>query len=119
MPYLPPLRKYGEEKLADNQKFRFISKPSAKGGKLSVVLSAASAAFMVAAIIISSVKGGEAGTVTGGIGFCGTLLAAVAFVLGIRGLGEKNVSHKLSFIGSVAGGLAAILWLAVFFVGIK
>jgi len=105
--------------LADKQRFRFISKPVAKGGKLSAALSAASAGFMVAAIIISSVMGGEAGTITGGLGFCGTLLAVVAFILGIKGLGEKNVSHKLSFIGSVAGGLAAILWLAIFFVGIK
>ena len=105
--------------MAENQKFRFVSKPTAKDGKASIIIAVLSAAVMLAAIMISFANGGQAEVVIGAMGLCAIGLAIYSFLLGIFGLNEKNVDHKLSFIGTIAGGLAAILYLAVFFVGVK
>lgn len=104
--------------MADNQKYRFIPKPVAKDGKASIGLAIASGAIMLVSIIMSFVMEGNGDHILGAMGLCAILLAAYGFLLGIKGLNEKNVAHKLSFIGTVASGLAVILWLAIFFVGV-
>lgn len=105
--------------MADQQRFRFISKPTAKGGKASIILAVVSGVIMLASVIVSFLLEGNGDTLLGAFGFCAIALAFYGFILGLRGLNEKKVSHRLSFIGTVASGLAVILWLAVFFVGVK
>ena len=105
--------------MADNQKYRFLSKPVAKDGKLSIILGGVSFAIMLASIIISFFMEGKGDNVLGALGLCAIALAFYGFILGLRGLNQKKVDHKLSFIGTVTSGLAVILWLAIFVVGAK
>lgn len=105
--------------MANKQKFRFVSKPVARGGKLSIALAVVSGVIMIASMIVSFLYGGNGGSILGALGLCAILLAGYGFVLGIRGLNERKVDHMLSFIGTVTSGLAVILWLAIFFVGLK
>lgn len=86
---------------------------------MSIALSIASAVIMIAAIIFSFVKGGEGSTIIGAMGFVSIALAAFGFALGLIGLSQKKVDHKLSFIGTVAAGMIGILMLAIYFVGLK
>lgn len=105
--------------MSRKQKFRFTTKPVARGGKLSVILAIASGALMLASMILSFLFEGNGGTILGALGLCAILLAGYGFVLGIRGLNERKADHMYSFIGTVSSGLAVILWLAIFFVGLK
>ena len=105
--------------MSKRQKFRFTSKPSASGGRLSIVLAAVSGGIMIASMIVSFIYEGNGGRILGALGLCAILLAGYGFVLGINGLNERKVDHMKSFIGTVTSGLAVILWLAVFFVGLK
>lgn len=105
--------------MANKQKFRFVSKPSAQGGKQSIALAAVSGAIMIACMIVSFLYEGNGGSILGALGLCAILLAGYGFVLGIRGLNEKKVNHTHSFVGTVTSGLAVILWLAIFLVGLK
>lgn len=105
--------------MSNKQKFRFVSKPVASGGRLSIALAAVSGGIMVASMIISFIYGGNGGSILGALGLCAILLAGYGFVLGIKGLNERKVAHMMSFIGTVTSGLAVILWLAIFFVGLK
>ena len=105
--------------MAENQRFRVIQKPMAKGAKASIVFAIVSAAVMLASIIASFLLEGKGEHILGAIGFAAILLALYGFILGLKGLNEKKAAHRLSFIGTVASGLAVILWLAIFFVGMK
>lgn len=105
--------------MADNQKYRFISKPVAKDGKFSIILAAVSGVIMLVVILISFFMEGNGDSVLGAAGLAAIALAFYGFILGLRGLNQKKVDHKLSFIGTVASGLAVILWLAIYFVGAK
>lgn len=105
--------------MADNQKYRFISKPVAKDGKLSIGLGCVSFLLMLATIFISFFMEGKGDIILGAMGLCAIALAFYGFILGLQGLNQKKVDHKLSFIGTVVSGLAVILWLAIFVVGAK
>ena len=105
--------------MANKQKFRFVSKPVARGGKQSIALAAVSGAVMIASMIVSFIYEGNGGSILGALGLCAILLAGYGFVLGIKGLNEKKVNHMYSFIGTVTSGLAVILWLTIFLVGLK
>lgn len=105
--------------MADDRKYRFLNKPVAKDGKLSIGLAVTSGLIMLVSILISFFMEGNGDNVLGALGLCAIGLAFYGFILGLRGLNQKKVDHKLSFIGTVACGLAVILWLAIFFVGAK
>ncbi len=105
--------------MSDNRKFRFITKPKASGGKESIALAVVSVVIMAAAVLVSAFMGGEGSVILGALGLCAIGFAIYGFILGLKGLNEKKVDHKLSFIGTLGSGLAGILWLAIFFLGIK
>ena len=105
--------------MADNKRFRVIEKPMAKGGKASIILAGVSLALMLALIIVSFALEGKGDHILGACGLCAIALAFYGFLLGLKGLNERKVAHRLSFIGTVFGGLVVILWLAIFFVGAK
>ena len=105
--------------MADAQKYRFIPKPVAKGGKMSIALAIVSGAIMLVTILLSFFMEGKGDTILGACGLAAIALAFYGFILGLKGLNEKKVAHQYSFIGTVASGLAVILWLAIFFMGIK
>lgn len=105
--------------MADAQKYRFIPKPVAKGGKMSIIMAVVSGVMMLASILVSFLMEGKGDTILGAMGLCAIALAFYGFILGLKGLNEKKVAHKLSFIGTVASGLAVILWLAIFVIGAK
>ena len=105
--------------MSNKQKFRFASRPEAAGGRLSITLAVVSGVIMLASMLVSFIYEGRGGSILGALGLCAILLAGYGFVLGLKGLNERKVDHMLSFIGTVTSGLAVILWLAIFFVGLK
>ena len=84
---------------------------------MSIIMAIVSGAIMLAAVIISYAMEGSGDALLGAMGLCAIALAAYGFILGLRGLNQKRVNHKLAFIGTVASGLAVILWLAIWFFG--
>lgn len=86
---------------------------------MSIALAIVSGAVMLASILISFFMAGKGDTILGALGLGAIALAFYGFILGLQGLNQKKVDHRFSFIGTVASGLAVILWLAIFFVGMK
>lgn len=105
--------------MADKQRFRFIEKPKAKGGKTSILLAILSIVLMMTSFVVSFLFAGAGSTLLGAMGLCAFGLAIYGFVLGLMGLNQKRVDHKLAFIGTLACGFLGIMWLAIYFVGLK
>lgn len=105
--------------MADKHKFRFIEKPKAKGSKTAIGLAIASALLMIGAFLISFIFQGAGSTTLGAMGLCAFGLSVYGFILGLLGLNQRKVDHRPAFVGALLCGFLAIMWLAVFFVGLK
>ena len=102
-----------------NQRYQFIKKKHAKGGRESVILAAVSLALFLICVIISYVMGGRAGIYVGGLSVIAMLLAAFGFVIGMRSFQEKGVSPLLSIIGSIGCGVVVVGWLTLYLAVIR
>ncbi|MGI6012136.1 MAG: hypothetical protein ACOX8H_11700 [Ruminococcus sp.] len=99
-------------------KYRLPMSEDAEGGKGAVVMAVISGVFLLTAAIISFALGGKAGTFVGVFGLMGILLAAAGFVTGLVSFKEKK-NHRFSTAGSLANGLLAVFWLALFLIGVS
>ena len=68
--------------------------------------------------VISFTFGGQAGVYVGAVALFAMLTAVYGFYLGLKSFGEIKVSHSRSVIGSVSCGVLAVLWLALFLIGV-
>ena len=101
------------KKYTDN----FIRKKS-EGGGSAVRLAAVSGGLFVIDAVISFIFGGQAGVYVGAVALFAMLTAVYGFYLGLKSFGETKVSHSRSVIGSVSCGVLAVLWLALFLIGV-
>ena len=97
----------------------FDVKKSSKRGKRSVMLAAVSAAGFVFCTIISSLAGGEGASYIGAVGLGCTLLALYGCILGVKELAADEKTHKKPYVGTIASGVMFIIWMTIFFTGIK
>lgn len=100
-------------------KYSFAPDANAKGGVEATAAAAISLVLLLIAAIISFAFEGKGGTFLGAMGMFSFLLSAYGFYLGIRSFTEKNVNYRYSIVGSLASGVLAVLWLALFLVGIS
>ncbi|QOV18039.1 hypothetical protein INP51_08200 [Blautia liquoris] len=103
------------------KKYKYSLEPDIKSKKgwESIVAAGISLALLLAGAVISLVMKGNGGTFLGAMGLFSFLLSAYGFYLGIQSFSEKNVNHRYSTIGSMASGILAVLWLALFLTGIS
>ena len=103
------------------KRFKYTSriKPEAKGGMAALLMAALSIFLLLIAVIISYVFLGQGGDLLGAIGLVGLLLSVVGFFIGIKSFAEKEKSHRYSTIASMANGIIAVVWLALYLVGIR
>ncbi|MDO4478634.1 MAG: DUF6142 family protein [Lachnospiraceae bacterium] len=102
-----------------SQRFVFVKKKHAKGGREATILAAVSAVLFVAAIIISWFSGGKAGVIVGGMALVACLLGIFGFVVGMKSFQEPDVSPLFSIIGSIGSGVIVVIWLTLFLAGIR
>lgn len=102
------------------KKFRYSFAPdaNAKGGVAATVSAMVSLVLLLGAALVSFAFEGRGGVYLGAVGLFSLLLSAYGFYLGIRSFSEKHVNHRYSIIGSLSSGVLAVLWLALFLVGI-
>lgn len=103
------------------KRFKYTSriKPETQSGMAATVMAVISALLLVAAIIVAFVFKGAGGNYLGAIGLTGLLLAVVGFFIGLKSFSEKEKSHRFSTIAGMANGIIAVIWLALYLVGIR
>ncbi len=104
--------------MAKKYKYSFAGKKEVREGKGAVALSALSLALFFISIIISYISEGNAGLITGAFGLFSILCAGYGFYLGISALRTRKKGHALAAAGSITSGITAIIWLAVFLIGL-
>ena len=79
--------------MANEKKYQFRENVQSEGGRISTVLA-------------------------GCIAFAGAAISIYGFRQGMKSFGEKNVSNRLSIIGSISCGIIMIGWLTLFLTGL-
>ena len=105
--------------MAKKYKYSFTSGNGANEGLEALVLSGVSFAAFLVLIIISFALSGEGGAVLGAVGLVAMLLAMYGCYLGLKGLSARRSRPRFAAIGTISAGVVSILWLALFFVGVK
>lgn len=100
-------------------KYSFAPDQNSKGGIQAVILSGISLFLLLLTALISGAFQGKGGNYLGAFGLFSFLTASYGFLLGIKSFSEKNVNHRYSMIGSLLGGILAVLWLGIFLTGIS
>ena len=100
------------------QKYSFYDKKETGEGKASVWLFAAALVFFLAGIVYSYIKRGAAGPLAGGLELVAGLLALYSFLTGIRALKKREGGHVMAVIGSILGGILAVVALTLFLAGL-
>ena len=103
------------------KRFKYTSRlrPETQGGTAAILMAAISAFLFMIAVVISYIYKGEGGNLLGAIGLVGLLLSIVGFGIGIKSFSEKEKSHRFSTIASIANGIIAVIWLALYLVGVR
>ena len=101
------------------QKYSFYNKKETKEGKASVWLFAAAFVFLLAGIVPSCIKRGEGGPLAGGFTLVSALLAVYCFLTGLKGLRMREGGHITAVIGSILGGILAVVALTLFLAGLS
>ena len=99
--------------MADNRKYRFVGKDYSEGGRASVIMAAISFALFLVDAIISFAAEGNAGSIVG------LLLSVYGFYVGMRSFADKDVSQRMSVIGSISCGVIMIGWLTLLLRGLR
>lgn len=105
--------------MAKKYKYSFTRKKEGREGVLAIVLSVISFALFGILCLVSFAFEGQAGTAIGALGLFAVLIAGYGLVVAVMSLMKKDAGHRYAMIGSIASGVALILWLAVFFAGLK
>lgn len=99
-------------------KYSFAPDANAKGGVWAAAAGGLSLFFLLLTAVISFALEGRGGNWLGAVGLFSFLLSAYGFYMGIKSFQEKNVNHRYSVVGSLAGGVVMVLWLGTFLAGI-
>ncbi|MDO4490073.1 MAG: DUF6142 family protein [Lachnospiraceae bacterium] len=105
--------------MAKKYKYSFAGKKEVREGRGAVVLSSLSLALFFISISMSFITEGNAGIVTGAFGLFSFLCAVYGFYLGLSLLRTTQKGHGIAAVGSITSGIVALMWLAVFLMGLK
>lgn len=100
-------------------KYSFAPDANAKGGVLAAAAGGLSLFLLLLSAVVSFAMEGRGGIWLGAAGLFSFLLSAYGFYMGIKSFQEKNVNHRYSVAGSLAGGVVMVLWLGIFLAGIS
>ena len=104
--------------MANEKTYQFRENVQSEGGRISTVLAVLSFLLFIAAAAVSYSAQGKAGSFVGCIAFAGAAISIYGFRQGMKSFGEKNVSNRLSIIGSISCGIIMIGWLTLFLTGL-
>ena len=104
--------------MANEKKYHFRENVQSEGGRVSTILAVLSFLLFIVAAAVSYSSQGKAGSFTGCIAFAGAAISIYGFRQGMKSFGEKNVSNRLSVIGSISSGIIMIGWLTLFLTGL-
>ncbi len=105
--------------MAKKYKYSFTQKNESKEGLEALIFAGISfASFLILSILSFAFLGGG-GTVLGAVGLVAMLLALYGCYLGLKGLARRGMRKRYAASGTICAGVVAILWLAVFLVGVK
>lgn len=96
---------------------KFSDKSHATNGVVSTILGVISLILMLALVIISYIKKGEAGIYLGSIGLTAFVIAIVGLIRGIKSFGERERYYLFSKIGSIINAIILVLWIAIYVIG--
>lgn len=96
---------------------KFTDKSHATNGIISTILGGISFVLMVALVIISYMKKGNAGIYLGSIGLTAFVIASVGLAKGIASFKERERYYFFSKVGSICNVIIIALWMAVFVIG--
>ena len=105
--------------MAGKRKYRFVGKDYSEGGRASVIIACISVALFLVDAIISFAAGGKAGSIVGLIAIGATLLSVYGFYVGMKSFADRDVSQRLSVIGSISCGVIMIGWLTLLLRGLR
>ncbi len=104
--------------MANEKKYHFRENVQSEGGRISTILAVLSFLLFIAAAAVSYVSKGNAGSFAGCMAFAGAAISIYGFRQGMKSFAEKNVSNRLSIIGSISCGIIMIGWLTIFLTGL-
>lgn len=96
---------------------KFTDKSHAVNGIVSTVLSGVSITLMLALVIFSYIREGNAGIYIGSIGLTALIIAIVGLVKGIKSFQERERYYLFSKIGSIVNAVIILLWIAIYVIG--
>ncbi|MCH1982597.1 hypothetical protein MCG98_08455 [Ruminococcus sp. OA3] len=105
--------------MAKRYRYKLALEEEAEGGRAALWMAAISGLLFLAAVLISFVLAGKAGIYVGTLGLTGILMAAAGFITGLGSFKEKHKNHRSSTAGSLINGVLAVLWLALFLIGVS
>ena len=88
--------------------YRFTNKNNTRGGIIATILAVISLTLLIAGIVISYRKAGNAGMIVGVFGAASFLFSMIGMICGLRSFKEKDGFYLFSWIGTVSN---SILWL--------
>lgn len=103
--------------MADRKRYTFTEQQESKGGRFAIRMAVASLALFVLAVLISFLKGGKGGALTGSLGFIAMMFSVFGFYMGMKSFGEPDVLPTFSIIGSIGCGVIMVGWLTLFLMG--
>ena len=104
--------------MANEKKYHFRENVQSEGGRISTILAVLSFLLFIAAAAVSYVSKGNAGSFAGCMAFAGAAISIYGFRQGMKSFAEKNVSNRLSIIGSISCGIIMIGWLTILLTGL-
>ena len=96
---------------------KFTDKSHAVNGIVSTILGGVSILFMLALVIVSYIRKGNAGIYVGSIGLTAFLISIVGLIRGIKSFKERERYYLFSKIGSLLNAIIVFLWVAIYLVG--
>lgn len=86
--------------------------------RISLIISAISAALLVITILIAFVVQGQGDITLGALGLVAAIFALIAFWVGMRSLSRREGDPREAALSAIVAGLLVIIWGALILLGI-
>lgn len=100
-------------------KYAFTKQKHSQDGKISAIFAGISLGLFCISGLCSLVYHGKGGLYLGAVGLAAMGLSVYGFILGLKSFSEKKRDQFYCKIGAVANGTLAVIWLALFLLGIS
>lgn len=103
------------------KRFKYVlkNKEESENGIVSTRFAAISFGLFIFGILLSFIFKGKADLPLGAIGWMGIIFSIYGFLKGIESFSEEKKSHRYSVAGSIFNGIFAVVWFALFLVGVS